>query len=249
VFGPFQSNRIIRILGVFLFSLGVLLALALSVAAIWGDLEAHWFDASLSRLRDASLTTLRCPVVMTTGESSTITAAFTNPLDWPALLTVRTHVSNYLELMREENARFNLDPGETEKLAWKVTADDVVYGRFIFVQVLQFRKYPLPARLGSCGVLVLDLPLFTGGQWVALATAGSLLGMAAGLGLWIVANRPLRGLERDATWAMGVLAAITLAGLVVDLRGWWMAGVLLLVVTILLVGAITAHFANRSSRR
>jgi hypothetical protein len=240
-----SKRKIVRFLGVLIFSVGVLLGLVLSGVAVWGDLEAHWFDAQLSQLRDASLKTMRCPVMITANETGTVSASFKNPLERPSMFMVRAHISQYLTLMREENTQLHIEPGERKSLEWTVTADDVLHGNLIFVKVLQFRKYPIPGRLGSCGILVVDLPYLTGTQLTVLTFVASLLCMAFGVGLWIVSNQPLRGRGREAVGAMGALAASVLVGIIVSLLGLWMVGLLIFVITLLVIGAIIGHFWRR----
>jgi hypothetical protein len=227
-----------RVSSIFIFSIGILLGLSLTAAAVWGDIEAHWFDATLSRLREVRLTTLRCPVMITANETGIVSAAFKNPLDRPVELKIRTHVSQYLTLMREENSSLHLEPGKTQKLRWKVTSDDVLYEHLILVKVLQLHRNSFPMRLGSCGILVVDLPFLTGNQIVALTLTCSLLGMIGGLVLWIASNRPIIERKLRKARAMGMMAIGVVVGLAASLPGWWMAGLLALAINILLIGAI-----------
>ena len=242
------KNKTIRILGVLIFSVGVLLGMALFGIVVWGDFEATMFDPSIKQ--DAPLTTLRCPVMMTKTEAGTVTATFTNPLERPIELYTRAHITEgYVTLMREINTTLPLNPGETKPVHWTVASDDAAFGRLILVKVTVNRKYPLPSRQGTCGILVVGLPYFTGTQVFAFAFAASLLIMAGGASLWVVANRPLKDLGLDVISAMGVLAGSVLAGTIVGLRGSWMFGGLIFVFTVLLIGAIIGYFVNRGGGR
>ena len=243
-----SKNKTVRILGVLIFSVGVLLGMALFGIIVWGDFEASMFDPSIKQ--DASLTTLRCPVMMTRTETGTVTATFTNPLERPIELYTRAHITEgYVTLMREIITTLPLDPGETKPLQWRVTSDDAAFGRLILVKVTVNRKYPLPSRQGTCGILVVGLPYFTGNQVFAFTFAVSLLSMAGGAGLWVIANRPLKELGRDVTVAMGTLAGSVLVGTIIGLRGSWMFGGLIFVFTVLLIGAIIGYFVNRGGGR
>lgn len=243
-----SENKAIRILGVLIFSVGVLLGMALFASAVWGDLEASLFDTSMRG--DATLTTLRCPVMMTATGPGTVTATFTNPLERPIDFYIRAHISQgYVTLMREEITSLPLDPGEMQPVQWTVTPDDAAYGRLILVRVRLSAKYPLPSRGGSCGILVVDLPYFTGNQILAFILAASLLSMVVGAGLWVAGNRPLSGLGLDVTRAMGALAGCVLAGTIVGLLGWWGLGVLIFAFTVLLIGAIIGYFVNRLGKK
>jgi hypothetical protein len=239
-----SQNKLLRILSVLVLSLGVLLGIALTAIAAWGDFEANRFDTDLSLLRDASLRTFRCPVIMTTNESGTVRATLRNPLDRPVTLTVRLDVSNYITLKRENTVRLPLAPGERQKLEWTVTPDDVVYGDLILVKILQFRQYPLPGRLGSCGIVVVDSPYLTGGQIVALGFGVSLLAMLGAIGLWLASQRPLTRRGRQSASTMAAFAGSVVAGMICSLLGAWMLAVLLLAVNILLIGAIIGHFLS-----
>jgi hypothetical protein len=243
-----SKNRIIRTLGVLVFSVGVLLGMALSSIVVWGDFEASLFNVSMSG--NASLKTLRCPVMVTATKPGTVAATFTNSLERPVEFMIRAHISQgYVTLMREINSKLPLAAGETGTLEWPVTSDDAAYsGHLILVRVLLYAKYPLPSRHASCGILVVNLPYFTGNQVFASALAASLLSMMAGAGLWVVANQPLRGLGLDVTRAMGALAGCVLTGTIVGLLGWWVLGVLILAIAVLLIGAIIGYFVSRSGK-
>jgi len=243
-----SKNKIIRILGVLIFSAGVVLGMALFGGAAWGDFEASLFNTSMRG--EAPLTTLRCPVMMTAAGPGTVTATFTNPFEKPVDYYIRAHISQgYVTLMREEITNLPLDPGETQAVQWTVTPDDAAYGRLILLRVRLAAKYPLPSRHGSCGILVVDLPYFSGNLIFAFALAASLLSMTGGAGLWVVVNRPLSGLGLDVTRAMSALAGSVLAGTIVGLLGWWLPGGLILVFTVLLLGAIIGYFVNRPGNK
>jgi hypothetical protein len=239
-----SENKAIRTLGVLIFAAGVVLGMALFGSAVWGDFEATLFDTSMRG--NAPLKTLRCPVMITSAGPGTVTATFTNPLEKPIDYYIRAHITQgYVTLMREEITNLALDPGETQAVQWTVTPDDAAYGRLILLRVRLAAKYPLPSRHGSCGILVVDLPYFSGNLIFAFALAASLLSMASGAGLWVVANRPLSGPGLDVTRAMGALAGSVLAGTIVALLGWWLPGGLILVFTVLLIGAVIGYFVNR----
>jgi hypothetical protein len=230
-------NATTRALGVLLYAIGVLLGIALTAGTVWGDLEAALFDRSIDA--DASLGSLRCPTLIASFESGTVTATIKNPTDKEIERYVRSRISEgYLTLIRETKEKFPIPPGETETLQWTVTADDAVFGYLIFVRVHLHGYYPYPSRQGSCGILVLNQPYLTGRQILALTWAASLLSMAIGLGLWVVGNRPLSRHRRNVTAAMGALAVVVLVAMIVSALGWWVFGLIFLVFAILLIGAI-----------
>lgn len=242
------KNKIIRTLGVLLFSAGVLFGMALFGIVVWPDLEASLFDTS--NRGNARFTTLRCPVMMTAKEIGTVSARFENSLERPVEFFIRTHISHgHITLKREIISKLPLASGETQTLKWTVTPEDAAFGRLILVRVRLGPKYPLPSRDASCGILVVDLPYLNGNQVFAFALAASLLGMVAGAGLWAVANRPLSRLGRDVTHAMGALAGSVLIGTVVGLLGQWLLGVIIFVITVLLIGAIAGYFVSGQGKK
>jgi ABC-type multidrug transport system fused ATPase/permease subunit len=238
-------TKILAFLGVLIFSIGVLVGLALFSGAAWGDLEGFLFHSTTRG--DSSLRSLRCPVFLTSAESGAIRARFSNPLERSTEFAVRTYISEgFVSMLREIREQLPLEPGESKQLEWPVTPDDAAYGRVILARVHVRGGYPLPSRHASCGILVLDVPSLTGGQILALALTASLLCMGLGAGLWIATHRPLAGRSLDVVRAMGALAVTVVVGIVVSLLGMWVLGLLAVVVTILLTGAIIGYRLTRS---
>jgi hypothetical protein len=236
-------KTLLGILGVFIFAVGAVLGIAFYGGATWGDLEAFLFDATVDA--DASLGSLRCPIVITSTESGTLSARFENSMERPIKLTIRTHVSEgFVTLMREIEAMPSLEPGEKQRLEWTVTADDAAFGHLILARVFVKYPYPLPSRTAACGVLVIDLPGWTGSQVTALIVVGSFLCMVAGVGLWVAGNRPMSGRTQDASRAMVALAVVVLLGIISSFIEWWLLSGLLLVVALLLIGAIVSYFVR-----
>lgn len=236
-------RRLAGSLGILLFAVGLLLGMGLFGVVIWADLEAALFSPGLRQ--DAALRSLRCPVMITKWETGTVSASVTNPLDRPTERYVRAHISDgYVTLMREINTSVSLAPGETERLAWTVRADDAAFERLILVKVVVRGRYPLPSRDGTCGILVVDVPVFSGNQVFGLSLVVSLLSMAAGFGLWYRSSQPLHGEGRQAIRAMGVLTGSIVAGTFVGWLGLWVPGLILFVITVLGIGAIIGYFLN-----
>jgi hypothetical protein len=236
-------KRPLGTLGVFIFAVGAVLGIAFYGGAAWADLEAFLFHVESDA--DASLGSLSCPVVITSTESGTLSATFTNPMERPINPPVRTHISEgFVTLMRRIDDRPSLEPGERQRLEWTVTADDAAYGYLILARVFVKYPYPLPARTAACGVLVIDLPGWTGSQVTALVVAASFLCMLGGVGLRVAVNRPLSGRILDATRAMMALAVVVLLGTISSFVGWWLLSGLLLMIALLLTGAIITYFVQ-----
>jgi hypothetical protein len=228
-----------RALSMVLFCVGLLLGMAFVAATVWADLEASLFEPS--KAAQEPLSSLRCPLIITPQESGTITATFTNPGERALRRVVRGTISHgFSSLMREVEAQFMLEPGETHRLEWTVTAADAAWRHFILVRVNVLRNYPLPSRTGSCGVLVMNLPGMTGNQAVALWFTASLVSMVAGLGLWSRATKSSPGPLPDLTRPLILLGAIVVASMLASLIGWWMiSGLLLIFALVVTISVIT----------
>ena len=239
--GARLPRELARPLGVLLFSIGLLLGMALFGAIVWADFEAVLFNPGLQQ--DAPLRSLRCPVMITRSETGTVTASVSNPLDRSTERYVRAHITDgYVTLMREVNRSVPLASGERQRLAWEVTADDAAFERFILVKVVLRGRYPFPSRQGTCGILVVGVPYLTGEQVFGLAFGASLLSMAGGLVLWLRASRPLGQRKRQAARAMGALGGSVLLGTTVGLVGWWLPGLVIFLITVLGIGVMLGHF-------
>ena len=221
--------------------MGVLVGLFFNGAAVWADVEAALFDSALSA--DETLDWMRCPLVITPGETGIIHAYFKNNGDRPVTPTIRAHISEGLViLMRQIDTRPTIQPGETIELQYEVTGEDAVWGAFILARVYMFRSSPLPSRTGSCGILLANIPLPRGWVVVALLLIASVGGIGSGLWLWRQINMPLNGRTLKALQAMIVLALATLAGIGLNLIGIWFPAAVLLLLTILLLASLFAYF-------
>jgi hypothetical protein len=239
-----MKNKIVRNLGVLIFTVGVVFGVALFSIVIWGDFEAARFDAAYRF--DEPLRSVRCPVIMTEVDVGSVSASFSNPTDDPVEFRIRTHISQgSATLMREENSTLPLAPGESQRIGWTVTPDDAAFGRLILARVRLFPRYPLPARDGSCGILFLSTSALNGNQIFAFILAVALLCMGIGAGLWVIVHRPLLGLGLAVTRSMSALAGCILVGMIVGLLGSWMFGGIILVITVLLVATIIGYFLTQ----
>lgn len=235
------KKKMLLALSILIFSIGVLIGMALFGGLAWADFEATLFDLTMTG--NARLRTLKCPVMITTTEEGLVTADFKNPLERPVQFSIRAHISEgFLSLMREVNTRLPVDPGETKIVEWPVTAEDAAYGRAVFVRVRLHSEYPLPSRIGTCGILVLDAAGLNGEQAFALILGASFLSMLAGLGLWVAAYKPMNELGKDMRSAMTVLIVFVLVGILLSALGLWLVGAIIMVTMIMLIGAILMHF-------
>jgi hypothetical protein len=239
-------DKLLRTVGVIVFSVGFAVGLLVYAGAAWADLEGAMFDAATHG--DKSLRTVRCPVLITKNETGTVSAAVHNSLDIPVRFSIQARFSEgFVTLMREENALLPVDAGATETLEWTVTADEAAYSSVVLVKVLLRGHYPLPSRQATCGILVLGLPFLTGKQVLALAVAVSLALMALGGILWLTGTRPLReGFDVDLARGMGALAVTVLVGMFAAFLGAWLLGLIVVVITVLLIVELIRHVVQRT---
>lgn len=225
-----------RYLGLALLSLGLLLAVLCAGIAAWGDMEAAVFDASLSP--DAPLP-IRCPIMINSVETATVSAVVDNFTDLPAQLPAWAHVSQgYVTWIREERVQLSLAPGERQRLEWTVGPDDAAFGRVILVRIHALRSGALPYRAASCGIVVVPISSPNGNLLFGILVAVSLLSMGGGIALWALAQRPLLGQRLAVTRMMGTLAGVLVVAIVVGVLGVWVAGLLLLLFAVLFTGVM-----------
>ena len=225
---------VLRLLGVLLFMIGILLGVALMGAAAWGDIEAIFYG--FDTIGGKPLSTLKCPVLMTTGETAKISVRIKNPTKQTIEPVLRADISQP-GVFRQEMTQLSLAPGETKQVDWMVTKEDVDLRFFVLVKAYAYAISTLPFREATCGILILDLPGLTGSQILATALALMLLGIITGLLLWQSSSKPLFGRRLDAAWAMCSLAGVVLLGVFSALMGWLLLNFLILVLCILLFSA------------
>jgi hypothetical protein len=232
-----NRKEIIILLSLILFIAGVLTGTAFFGFTVWGDYEAAMFDASLGG--DKRFTTLRCPILINSNETGTVSVTVENPTENSVERLINTSKSGgFVTSIIRESQRISLGPGEKQQLQWTVSQEDAAWGHFILNRVYLVRLHPQPSRSGSCGVLTADLGIFTGGQIVAIVFVTSLALMIAGWFTWLRNNRPFSERNRIAAQAMGWLAGVVLAGMISGLFGWWVLGAFLLVAAVLLMVVI-----------
>lgn len=230
-----------RTAGVALYALGILLTIALAATAVLGDMEASLFDAAIRP--EETLRSMRCPVLITRDEVGQVTARFENTGQRPVERAIRVHISQgFVTLFREEDVKLPLQPGERQRQAWQVTADDAAFGSsLILARISTLRQAPMPSQSNACGIFVVDLPWVSGGLVTAAWLALGLVGIGVGGWLWLRASRPMTARRRSAGNAMLAVAITTLAALVAGLAGLWVFGILLLAILILLLIAIASQ--------
>lgn len=224
-----------------LFFIGTVSALTLILLATWADLEAAYYG--FSRRASARLGGLSCPVLMTMSDRDVISLRLKNTTDGKLSPIVKVDLSSPVTAF-EINENVELAAGEQAKLEWQVGPENLDLNRFIFANVLVYSSYPLPDREMTCGIFVLNLP-GSGVVYTWLLIGLSLLGMAGGLyGLYQAQGPEQSGV--NIARQLRFLFIVILLGLLTVFMGWWIQGILILVVAILLIVISMGILANRA---
>jgi len=212
------------------YGMGVIVGFFLIFVAAWADMEASAYD--FPRLANAGLGGLRCPVLMTPDETSTIALDVSNPTEGQISPSIRTLISTR-RLPEEFLDGIQLTPGESKRLEWTVDAENIDLGSFIFAKVLLYSAYPLPTQEATCGIFILDLP-GTGRMIVPVMMTLSLISMGWGL-YRINGLRTANERLRKHMGSMTFLAILIGLGIALSFIGGWIFSLLVLVVSLLLI--------------
>jgi len=231
-----------RILGMVLFTLGVLSGLGIFGASVYADFEASMFDNPPNT--EGTIRPFTCPIVIDMDEIGVVRATVKNVS--PAI--VRQTVIGYIsqlssETTREETFKSYFDPYEAKEVDWEITADDAVYGHLILVKVYLKGRLVTPARESVCGVLVLDLPgNYTGTQvLIFLIVAGFVL-MVGGSRVWWAFSVPRVQIKPVEKWAVISYIVIIVVGLFSSYYGIFVLAVALFYIATLITGVMLPHF-------
>jgi hypothetical protein len=237
-----NKKHLFRILGMGLFLIGIVLGMALFGGAAWADLEANFYG--FADMGGKRLTTIDCPILMTTSDIATIGATFKNPNDTPINFMVRVDISNR-GLFRSERLMLSLEGHKSKKVTWNVTSDDIDLRNFIFAEISNYPAQKVPFSQAYCGIIAIDLPQFTGKQIFSFAIIVIIVGIVGGLILWEAYGLPLTVKLSEITRAMRTLGVLVLLGMLVSFLGYWMLGVLLFAGAVLAIGVILGFLLSQ----
>jgi len=229
-----------RIFGIALFALGLVLTAGLTLIATWPDLEADFYG--FTTLTEKRLGGVTCPVIMASDERPDISARVTNETPYTTNFSLRADVSGFLE-RRSERQLVPFEPGETKTVSWRLSAEDAIYKNFILAAVYRNAVYPMPTAQTTCGVYVLNMRGVPGrAVYGTLVVLGLLALISGSFMLEPPAHAPGRANVAPARRALALTAVI---GLYVSYRGWWILGVLSLVVMVLILFSMLLMAANQ----
>jgi hypothetical protein len=224
--------------------LGLLLTAGLILIATWPDLEADFYG--FTTLSEKQLGGVTCPVLMTADERPLISARVTNETPHKANFSLRADVSGFVE-MRREQQQVPIETGETGTVSWPISAQDAVFNNFILAAVYRNAVYPMPTAQATCGVYLLNMRGVPGSTVYWTLFAFGLLALTAGLFL-LEPPALHHALGRaNMVLARRALALAAVIGLYVSYRGWWILGVLCLVVIVLTLFSMLLIAANKEA--
>ena len=132
----------------------------------------------------------------------------------------------------------SLEGHKSKKVTWNVTSDDIDLRNFIFAQISNYPAQKIPFRDGTCGIMVIDLPQFSGKQVFTFAIIIIIAGIVGGLVFWETYGEPLAGKLPEVTTAMKTLGVLVLLGMLVSFLGYWMFGILFFAAAVLAIGVV-----------
>ena len=220
-----MNMKYLRILGNGLFFVGIFFGLALAVLSTWDKIEAinYYFTGATY----APFKGLRCPLVMTPSEQGTVSAIFDNPADEEDNFYYRAEISGMVEPRRIED-HILVAPHGQQSIQWNVSEKDIDLEFFVFVKMTVLPNALHPTRQATCGITVLNFHGLTGQQIFVIALALSLLGMGLGLGI-------RQRTSPDKGYRLPILAVVVLLAMLSGLIGWWLMGIIFIVIAILLL--------------
>ncbi len=234
------SMRVLSNLAIVLFSIGLLLGLALSGWYFWGEAEAALF---VSRTGEMTLTTLKCPYMLNRSETGTVSASFKNPTNETIHPTIQAQISHgIVGIPRVEETVLDLLPGQVKPVQWHVSAADKIFGVLILVNVYESSQPNTYSGQGSCGILFFPGGTFSGKVLFNFVFIAAFLVMAGGLIFWRGVHPALRGNLEDATNAVTTLAVVVGLALLFILPRLWVLSGFFFFASILLIGVILTQF-------
>jgi hypothetical protein len=220
-----------RTWGTLLFILGLALALAMAIAAIWGDFEAvSYFNTGANY---AAFGGLHCPVILSQSEAAQVSATFDNPTDKASEPYYQVKMSGLVAPRSFEN-QLQLQPHSSTTVRWTVSTADEDLGSFVMVKITVLPFAGNPARAATCGMIVFNFGKLTGGEVLPVALVLSLLAIVGGLTLREGREQPESGKEGTLRNGMRATGVAVLLAVLTGFLGMWLVGLIFSAITILL---------------
>ena len=224
-----MNRKLQHVFAYMIFFLGVVLGLVLAAVAIWNRTEAVSYFFTGAKYEPFS--GLHCPAFIAPTEQATVTAVFKNPTNEENVFYYRTEISGTPSTRKLEN-QITVPPHQTKSIQLTVNAQDVDLLFFIFVKMDILPNAVHSSQEAVCGIIVANILGLTGVPLATLAISLSFLGIAIGWSLWQETSTKADGRAQRILQTLGL---VVLLAMFVGAMGWWLAGVALCAVTLLLL--------------
>ncbi|GAB4488997.1 MAG: hypothetical protein Fur0016_20070 [Anaerolineales bacterium] len=217
-------------LGLLLFLTGIVLGVLLAGGVVWSDIEAVFYG--LPHLTNETFGGLSCPPVMTRSETAHLRVLVRNDTDQSIAPLIRVEVSAPGLLSSSREKAPILLPGESTTLEFPVSQENIDLNFFIFAKAFRYPEYQTRLAEDTCGILVLNVPLVSGGVLLWFWLGLSALSILAGL--WVLEKQNGVSAQRtNMLTGFRAMAIVLLVGMMFALQGAWFPGLAVLVVVTL----------------
>ncbi len=229
-----QRNPTLRRVGIIVFSISIFFGVILILVRAIPDLEATMYG--FIKFNYPRLSSLRCPMLMTTLDRAFVSVKLNNPLDRTLSWSVNAQFSPNI-VLSDTSQSFDLQPGESKEISWNVDQTNIDLGNFIFARAFASSTSSLPMREATCGTLVLNLPFKGGTTLFYIFLVLSISGAAVGLFLWSrYADVSDPGTGSQAWW-MRFITLVVVIGIIAGILGSWFLALLMVFLALLATGA------------
>ena len=230
-----KKQKTLKKVGGLFLSIGIILGFILTSIMVWGDLEASLFTSGIRA--DKSLSTLKCPIVITASETGNITAELNNPTQKTIERYLIANISEgYASLVREIRTNLPIPPEEKQKVEWKIYPEDAAFNeRVILFRVYINPRHPHPSLGANCGIVRVNVNGITGSQIVASASFIALASIGFGAAMIEHGGHPKKNRTRSTTKNAYALAGVVVGAAIISYMGMWVLGIALLAVALLLL--------------
>ena len=232
-----MNTRILHPLGRAAFFLGVIIALVLSVIAIWNNIESTSYY--FSGVKYPPFPGLQCPLMMAPTETGIVRAVFHNPRDKEDNFFYRAEISGKGYSTRQVEGQIAVPPGERRSVQLTVDVHDVDLMFFILVKMNILPNALHKSQQAVCGIMLVNILGLTGAQISTVALLLSFSGIAVGLRVW---QQTSTNSDHDIPRVVQALGFAVILTLFAASMGWWAVAIVFCVLTILLM-VISLRFA------
>jgi len=224
-----MNRTLLRLFAYALFYLGVILGFALALISLWNRMEAisYFFQGT----KYAPFHGLHCPAFLSPTEQGIATAVFKNPTNEEDTFYYRTEISGAPSTRRSEGT-ITMPPHQRKSIQLTVDAKDVDLLFFIFVKIHILPNALHDSQEAVCGMMMVNILGIRGVPLATLAISLSFLTMAIGWSLWQQTSTKTDGNKQRVLQTLGL---VVLSAMFAGAMNWWIVGVALSVITLLLL--------------